>query len=249
MVDPKSEDVNTARDATWLLAMNMLIAAGGIVYFSFAARILPSSVELGILAFVTMLAMLLNTFGVFALPQAAVRFLSNLRAKQDLPGGRAFFRLISIAGVVCALGSAIFLLIFSEPLSLFFLGSSVGVIYIALLSLDIIPTILRNFFHRALIGERRIRHAGIAGIIGGLLRSIIAIILLLNGYGIAGIIIGWTVGDGVDCILCFYWSSRGYLEKGESKTCKSTTPTASKSTNSTSHRACSSAPARRTASR
>ncbi len=216
MGDSERQDVSTARDATWLFIMNMSIAAGGIVYFSFAARFLPTSAELGLLAFVTMLAMLLNTFGVFALPQAAVRFLADLKAKQDLPGGRAFFRLMTISGSVCALGSAIFLLIFAESLSFMFLGSNVGVFYVSLLSLDIIPTILRNFFHRALIGERRIRQAAIAGIVGGVLRSVVSIILLLNGYGIAGIIIGWIIGDSIDFILCFYWSSRGYLEKGES---------------------------------
>jgi len=216
MENSERQDVSTARDASWLFIMNISIAAGGIVYFSFAARLLPTSADLGILAFITMLAMLLNTFGVFALPQAVVRFLADLKAKQNIPGGRAFFRLMIILGSVCAVGSAIFLVIFSGPLSFMFLGSNVGIFYVSLLSLDIIPTILRNFFHRALIGERRIKRAGIAGVVGGVSRSVIAIIMLLNGYGIAGIIVGWTVGDSIDFILCFYWSSRGYLEKGES---------------------------------
>ena len=215
MANSERKDVATARDATWLFIMNIVTAISGVVYFSFAARILPSSVELGILTFVTMIVMLLNTFGVFALPQAAVKFLAELRGKENIEGGRAFFKLLTVAGLLCALGSAVLLLLLSGLLSLAFLGNLQNTLYLNLLALDIIPVILKNFFHRSLIGQQRIRQAGIAGIVGGMLRATLSILFLLGGFGISGIIIGWVIGNSVDAILCFLWSSRGYFGVGK----------------------------------
>ncbi|MBD3405015.1 MAG: oligosaccharide flippase family protein [Candidatus Lokiarchaeota archaeon] len=217
MNSEERDDVKVARDATSLFVMNIITASSSVLYFSVAARILPSPVELGILAFITILGMLLNTFGTFALPQAAIRFLADLRGKKSIAGGRAFFKRIIIAATFCSMGSALFLVILSNPLASLFLSDASNAIFIVSLAFDIIPLIMKNFFHRSLIGQGRVKKAGTAGAIGGISRATFAMIFLLQGYGILGIIFGWAIGDSLDAALCFYWASQGYLSDGESR--------------------------------
>lgn len=201
MTEGKKAESKVIIDTAWTMAMNYFAAITGIIYFSFASRILPTAEDLGLLSFATILSLLVLTLGTFALPQAAVKALASMRKNgiEDIP--RKLFGILIIIGVFLGImcGSLIFLR--ADYIAEIILGLPDRVNSIRLLALNILPVILKEFIRRSLQGAGKLKEAAISGIGGFGLRNSISIIFLLQGWGVEGILIGWICGDTLDCVI------------------------------------------------
>ncbi|MBC7112826.1 MAG: oligosaccharide flippase family protein [Candidatus Methanomethyliales bacterium] len=189
------EKVRLARSAAYIAAQTVVSIITGIVYFAFAARLLPTIADLGKVSAITMFSSLLLTVLIFALPSAISKYYSEFLGKGISSDA------ISVAytgfkiGTILAVFGGGFCLLFAPALSLIFFGSEAEAIFFRMLALDILALFFSQFSFSLLYGSQRFKELSITSILSNLVRAVAAISFLLLGLGIAGIILGWIIAD------------------------------------------------------
>jgi O-antigen/teichoic acid export membrane protein len=70
-----------------------------------------------------------------------------------------------------------------------------------LLAVDLVPVVVKDFLRKSLQGAQKLKEASVAGIAGFAMRNSVAILLLMLGLGIEGILVGWIVGDLLESMI------------------------------------------------
>jgi len=207
-----SEGVRLARSATYLVIPGIVIGLSGILYFAFASRILPTIADLGKVSAITMFSGLLSAVFLISLPQAITRFYAKNIGMADqknalavaLTGRKVGIALSTLSGVLCFL--------FAPQLSYVFLGSESDAIFFMLLAVDSFAIILTPFLDATLEGAQQFKKISMLSVSSSVIRCFGAIAFLLIGYGIAGIIVAWIIGDFIHLFLsafCFHGIAKG----------------------------------------
>ena len=81
--------VRVARGATYLFLQGLIGSLAGVVYFAFAARLLPTVAELGVVTALSMVSTLFVTFACLALPGAVTKYVAEYigRTRLDIAKG------------------------------------------------------------------------------------------------------------------------------------------------------------------
>jgi O-antigen/teichoic acid export membrane protein len=189
------EKVRLARSAAYIAAQTVVSIITGIVYFAFAARLLPTIADLGKVSAITMFSGLLLTALIFALPSAISKYYSELLGKGVPSDASAVAYTGFKIGTILAIIGGGFCLLFAPALSLIFFESEAEAIFFRLLALDILAAFLSQFSSSLLYGSQRFKELSITSIISNSVRAVASISFLLQGLGIAGIILGWVIAD------------------------------------------------------
>ena len=206
-----------ARGATYLFLQGLVSSLAGVVYFAFAARLLPSVADLGRLATLGMLNALFSTVGCLALPSAVVKFVS-----EHMGGGRSgeaggVFWSSFRAGFVLALGSSLVCFVGSRPLASYLLGSDEYAALFYLLSVDVFLVVLWPFLQASLQGLQEFGQMAAIGVANSILRNGVGILALVLGLGLIGVLLGWVLGDLTATVISALLAFRAFRDRGPQK--------------------------------
>ncbi|MCJ7770270.1 flippase [Candidatus Bathyarchaeota archaeon] len=199
----------SARGASYLLFQGLVTNLANVVYFAFAARLLPTLADVGRVSTLALLVVLFTTAGSLAIPAAVTKFISylDMGKYRDVNG---VFKLNLKAGTLLSLLAAAACFISSGPIASYLLGSEDYTILLQLLSLDVFLSTLYPFFIASLQGIQRFGDIAKVGIVTALIRNTVAIFGLISGHGMFGVIAGWTLGDVSAALYALFLSARAF---------------------------------------
>jgi O-antigen/teichoic acid export membrane protein len=204
--------VVVARGATSLYIANVVVLVANTLYFLILTNILRSTLDVGILTALNLMIWFLVTVSILAQPAtmqspipaplAVLKFIPELIArKARSSAGRIFSLSMGIAAVIAiAVGAA--LVLFPGLVAPLLGGTAVLPMYIQLSAIDVIMLSLGQVCIASLIAAGEMRSATTYIILWSAVRYTLASLFLFN-YAIAGVLVGWIIGDGVLLAIAF----------------------------------------------
>jgi len=209
MTSQASPSIVVARGASYLFIQGLVAKVAGVIYFAFAARIL-SVAEIGVVSALGMVAALFVTFGTLALPSAATKYISEYLGKDRRDLAKGVYKKVLQFGFSVSSLLSLLCIVASTFISVFVFGSQAYQLLINLLALDVFALLLSSFFTGTLFGLQKFREIAFAGIMLSCLRYGSSLYLLIQGYGLMGLVIGWVIGDFVGLGLLFFFTSTSF---------------------------------------
>ena len=182
-----------ARGATYLFIQGFASAVIGLIYFVALIGILPEK-EIGVYTLLTFTLNLVSIFGNFALPSAAVKYISQFLAEGNLEKAKSVVKRLLH---VWLFSSAVFfslLFLPAEFLSESMFGSAEHTILFRLLAFCAVFAILNLFMQSCLRGLQKIGELALINFVYAFLQSVLGIFLLFAGLGLLAVVLSWLVG-------------------------------------------------------
>jgi stage V sporulation protein B len=209
MTSQAPPSIVVARGASYLFIQRLVSNVAGVIYFAFAARIL-SVAEVGVVSALGMVAALFVTFGTLALPSAATKYISEHLGKERRDMAKGVYKKVLWFGFLIS-GLLSFLCgMASTVISTVVFGSQAYQPLINVLALDVFALLLSPFFTGTLLGLQKFKEVAFAGIVLSCLRYSISLYMLIQGYGLMGLVIGWVIGDVAGLGFSFFFASTSF---------------------------------------
>lgn len=194
----ETDAARIAKGSAYIVVQSIISTILSAVAFAFIARILTQT-EVGIIA------ALLLTVGVAQL-LSDLGFSSGLaKYIAEYRGRNADYKPILFTGVLIKTLTAGFLAVIcaigSQQLSQLLLKSDEYTILFQLLSVDLLFACINGTMSNVLLGLNKIRDRAILNLVSAFVRQAAAIALLISGYGLTGLVIGWILGESTYTIL------------------------------------------------
>ena len=196
--------VKVARGATYLFLQGIVANLVIIVFIFFAARLLPTITDLGVVTTLSMLSSLFSAFSSLAIPSAITKYIAEYRGKGCANVAKGVCKIGLKVGIVAAFLSFFVCFTFASFLAQFFLGDSSRAYIIMLLAVDVFAVVLVDFLGSVLYGFQDFRRYLLLYLFSAPFRLVVTITLLFKGMAIVGILIGWIVGDYSFLVLVGY---------------------------------------------
>jgi len=182
-----------ARGATYLFVQGFFNAFVGLVYFVILTHIL-STVEMGVFALLSFILALAQVFGTFALPSAAIKYISQHLAENDSQKAKAVIVRVLQVGFLASTVAFLLLFIPAESLSSVMFGKADYALLLRLIALCSIFTILNVEVASFLQGMQRMRDVALIGSAYSIISTLVSVYLLLSGWRLYAVVIGWLTG-------------------------------------------------------
>jgi O-antigen/teichoic acid export membrane protein len=183
----------------------------GLIYFIFLAHAFSDPLEqwqMGAFALLSFVLVLAQTFGTFALSSAAVKYIAQYVGENALDKAKAVVARILQISLLVSVVAFVALFAPAEWLSTMLFGTAGNALLIRLLALCSIFAILYLEGASFLQGLQRMRDFAIAGLAYTFISTTIGIFLLLSGWRLLAVVIGWTVGYAVASIACLVLTAK-----------------------------------------
>lgn len=181
-----------ARGATYIFAQGFLTSIITVVYFVVLARAL-SQEDMGVFALLSFLLTLPQVLGTFGLTSAAVKYISQHLAENAPEKAKAVVARLLQVGLLS--GVITFLLLFpADLISTWMFGQSNYALILRLLALCCIFNLLQILVSSFLQGLQKMREVAIINIMYTIIQITLSTYLLLAGFGLLSVVVGWTVG-------------------------------------------------------
>ena len=197
-----------ARGGTWLAAGSYSENIGIVILLIIAARALTVS-DIGVISFLLMLIALSVTLASLALPYVAMHMIAKERGQHKTESANAVFHDVTFLSVILGVISLFVVVLTAEGIEVL-LQMPVQAFVIRIAGLDVLPSVLIQTLAGSLLGAERFKEVGLAAIIGAIARTGLAIMFLLMGYGILGIIVAWLAGDILWCSILGIGASKEF---------------------------------------
>jgi O-antigen/teichoic acid export membrane protein len=185
------DSTRLVKGSTYLATQSILTSLIGAVALAFTARIL-TQVDMGIAVVLTLTIGLAQVLTDLGFSGGLTKFVAEYRGKGVDYTFMSFGAVLTKALVA---GSAAALCVLAAPwLSGFLLKSGEYAFLFQLLSLNLLTFCFRITVNNLLLGVNRIREMAILNVISVLIRQMSAVGLLLCGFGLVGLVIGWFLG-------------------------------------------------------
>jgi len=187
-----------ARGATYIFIQSFVNAALGVIYFIVLARALSEHPEeMGIFALLFFILLLPQIFGTFALPSAAIKYISQYIAENNPDKAKSVVARVFQIGLLSSAVAFVLLFIPAEWLStqLFNSGGYALILRIvALASLFNILYILASCF---LQGLQKMHDVAAIGLVYTIVQNSVGIFLLFLGWRLYAVVYCWLAGLSV----------------------------------------------------
>jgi len=184
-----------ARDTEQILIQHLTVNMMSIVYLIIIARLIPTVSELGALASFSLFISLISMIFSFSIGSAVTRYtaLEYGRGRHDHINGifRQVIKFTLITSTISLTVSLVSAKLFLQTL----IGLTISQNIALLISLDIPALVFQGSFEGALKGLQNFRSISMTNIASNAVKYITAIVLLILGLGIKGVLLGWIVGD------------------------------------------------------
>jgi len=199
--------VHVARGASFLFVQNLVTSIVGAVGFGIIARLITKT-EMGVYVSLSLVFALAQIGASFALPSAAVKFVAELKGKNDkkVAAGVAFqiLRFTFLASII--VGSLVFL--FSSQICYLLTRTTEHVEVFKMLALDLVFAGVLPGLNSIMIGLQKMKELAELNIAAYIIRKLLSIAFLLVNLGLWGVTLGWLIGD-----LCGFALFSGYVLK------------------------------------
>lgn len=187
-----SPTARVARGATYLFIQGLFNSVLGVIYFIFLARAVSDRPEeMGVFAILVFVLSLPPVLGTFALPSAAVKYISQYIAENDAEKARSVVVRTLQIGVLSS--SIVFVLLFApaEWLSSVMFNTSDYAPLLRIVALASVFNILYVLVSAFLQGLQKIDLVAWIGILYTLVQNSVGISLILLGWRLYGVVISW----------------------------------------------------------
>ncbi len=200
-----------ARGATYIFIQGFGNAAVGLVYFSFLAHTFSDPSEqwqMGAFALLSFILTLAQTFGTFALTSAAVRYIAQYVGEGDFDKAKSVVARVLQIGLLASAIAFLALFVPAEWLSTMLFGTASNALLIRLVSICSIFAILYLQATSFLQGLQRMRDVSIIGLAYSIVSSLLGIYLLISGWRLYAVVLGWIAGYSVAFVACLILTAR-----------------------------------------
>ena len=192
------DSARLVRGSAYLATQSIVTTLIGAVALAFIARIL-TPVEMGVTVVLTLTLGLAQVFTDLGFSGGLTKFVAEYIGKGVDYTFLSFGAVLTKALVA---GSAAVLCFLAAPwLSGFLLKSGEYVFLFQLLSVNILTFCVRLTVNNLLWGVNRLREMSVFNVVSAFIGRTFAVGFLLCGFGLAGLIIGWILGELVCVIL------------------------------------------------
>jgi len=196
-----------ARGATYLFIQGFLTAIVGVVYFVVLAHTL-SEVEMGGFALLSFILTLPHVLGTFALPSAAIKYISQHLAENDSQKAKAVVARVLQVGFLASTVAFLLLFIPAELASSLMFGTNNYALLLRLMALCAIFTILNIEVSGFLQGMQRMREVATLGLAYTIIHSSIGTYLLLMGWRLYAVVFAWLIGLAITSVTGFILTAK-----------------------------------------
>ncbi len=191
--------VRVAKGSMYMFVQGALSSVFSILFYIVAARKLPVE-DIGVIAAITLFTSLIGTLAVLSVPTAVTKYISEYTGRRpDL--AKAVFEKSMLIGVIVSAAAAGVSVPCLNAFSMTIFGSRVSQLIIYVLSFCIFAQVLGPFLTGVLYGLQKFKVATIIMIIGSSLSIGVMILLLIQGYGLWGVIVGWAVSGVISLVI------------------------------------------------
>ena len=182
--------IKTAKGASILSTTSLSNTIMSLVFFIFFARMISED-EMGIYGAVYLIYKILSIVGILGLGFAASRYIPYLLRRNEKR--KAIETTKQIFSITLISGTIIFSILFikAEFFSLLLTGSAKNAYIIRIASISTTSAILALTFTSFLQGLQRFRSMAFYGLSSQVVRIVISLILLLLGFGVVSVFIGY----------------------------------------------------------
>jgi O-antigen/teichoic acid export membrane protein len=190
-----------ARGATYLFVQGFSSSIIGLVYFIVLAHALSES-EMGAFALLSFILALVQVFGTFAFPSAAVKYISQYLAEGNSEMAKAVVVRVLQTGLLAAAIAFLALYIPAEWVSSLVFGTSTYALLLRLIALCAIFTIVYLEVSSFLQGMQRMRDAALVGIVYSVVHVSLGVFLLFSGWQpLYAVALGWLAGLLISSVI------------------------------------------------
>lgn len=186
-----------ARGATYLFIQGFASSFISLVYFIILAHTFSDPSEqwqMGVFALLSFLLSLVQVFGTFALPSASIKYIAQYLAEGDSEKARAV--VVRVLQISLFASAIVFVILFipAEWVSSLMFGTATHALLLRLIALCSIFAILNLQVASFLQGMQRMRDVALLGLVSRLIVTSIGIFLLLSGWRLYAVVLGWLAG-------------------------------------------------------
>jgi O-antigen/teichoic acid export membrane protein len=201
-----SSEAKVARGGLFLLLGNSATIPIGILTLAFVARVI-SLEEMGIVVAFDIIIRFLKTFSDPGISDALTTYCA-----EGIGGGYnvgPFIRKLLLVGGVIVSAASLGLFFFGRLVSPLVLGKVLSRDLIAVASGDVFLGCLAPYFDGAMLGLKHFKSMSLIEITGYSAKQLASVTLLLAGFGVTGILLGWILGDGLYLVGSVFVILRG----------------------------------------
>jgi O-antigen/teichoic acid export membrane protein len=184
-----------ARGATYLFIQGFLNAVIGLVYFIVLAHVLADRVEeMGVYTLLSFILALVPVMGTLALPSAAIKYISQFLAENNLEKAKAVVSRLLQLGLLASVIAFFVLFIPAEWLSTVIFGTVSYALLLHILAICAIFSILNTEASSFLQGMQKMWQVAVLGLVYTVIQAAVSIFLLLSGWRLTSVVLGWLAG-------------------------------------------------------
>ncbi len=183
-----------ARGASYFLLQSLASAIFGVAYFAVLARII-SQAEMGWYTSLSFLTGFLPLFASLGLTPAAAKFLSQHLAEGKTDEARKISKTVLLLCLPFSLVVSLLCVVTAPQLALFFMKGEESAWLIQILALTVPFVALSTVCSGFLQGLQEIGKLSKLSFFSYVLTRIAGLFLLRAGLGLAGILVGWILGN------------------------------------------------------
>ncbi|UCG44710.1 MAG: oligosaccharide flippase family protein [Candidatus Bathyarchaeota archaeon] len=180
------------RGSVYLAGQSVVTTLIGAVALAFTARIL-TQVEMGVAVVLMLTLGLAQVVTDLGFSGGLTKFVAEFRGRgEDFTS--MSFGAVGVK-VLMAGAAAMFCVVMAPWLSELLLDSGEFVVLFQLLGLNVLTFCVRLTVHHLLLGVNRLKELAILTAVAALVGKVFAVGLLVLGYGLVGLVLGWTLGE------------------------------------------------------
>jgi len=196
---PTRPAVDVARGASSLIIGNLTVSTISILAFAVMARLI-SREEMGALAVLTLVASAAQLLAGLGVGATATKFIGGLQlgvAREEMRTAAYECLTINLLGTVLLMVAVYFS---SGLLASQFLGSTTQTNLIQLLVIDVGALCINYSLSAILAGLKMFKEWSVARTATFAIRQGLVVALLLLGFGLPGVLLGWGIGDAASSL-------------------------------------------------
>lgn len=165
----------------------------GLAYFIVLAHVLTKQ-EMGAYTLLSFVLALIPVVGSFALPSAAIKYISQYLAVNDHEKAKGVVSRVLQVGVASSVIAFLVLFIPAEELGIAIFGITGYGLLLRMLALSTIFAVLNVQTLSFLQGMQKMWQVAVLGAGYTLTQALLSISLLLLGWGLVSVVLGWLIG-------------------------------------------------------
>jgi O-antigen/teichoic acid export membrane protein len=186
------EASRTARGSADLMVQSTLNSVLGLVFFMVLVRFI-SKEEMGVYATLHSTFQIFQVIGVFGLMFAGSYFVSKVEAEGGLWGTPQVAESILLVGLGTSLVASSTYIVFSQAFTSYLAKSPQHLSLFQFTSVGVFLVAFSLILDGLMQGLRRFRSLALIRVMGYVIRVTITVLLLILGFGLIGVLIGWVL--------------------------------------------------------